>query len=54
MPDTKPRIVANLTYYSNCMPYIKKDGVRFATIDRIKYKLYQSINKHIVVRILSS
>jgi hypothetical protein len=43
LPSIKPRVVVRYTQYSNCMPYIKHKGLRFATIDRIKYILYQSI-----------
>ena len=42
-PNIKPRIVAKLTKYTNCMPYIQSKGIRYATIERIKYILYQSI-----------
>lgn len=43
LPSIKPRVLVRYTQYSSCMPYIKHKGLRYATIDRIKYILYQSI-----------
>ena len=43
LPNIKPRVITRYTQYTSCMPYIKHKGIRYATIDRIKYILYQSI-----------
>jgi hypothetical protein len=43
LPNTKPRVIVRYTQYTTCMPYIRHKGLRYATIDRIKYILYQSI-----------
>lgn len=43
LPDTNPRVIVRYTQYTTCMPYLRHKGLRYATIDRIKYILYQSI-----------
>ena len=39
----KHNYIATFTDYENCMPYIQYDGVRYVTVDRMKFLLYKSV-----------
>ena len=32
------------TYHTSCMPYVQSNGIRYATIDRLKYILYRAVS----------
>ena len=39
----KHNYIATFTDYENCMPYVQYDGVRYVTVDRMKFLLYKSV-----------
>ena len=35
--------IIKFTYHSTCMPYVQSKGIRYVTIDRLKYNLYRAV-----------
>ena len=40
------------TFVTECMPYLQYDGVRYATIDRLKYLYYRAVSLPKVVQFI--
>jgi hypothetical protein len=43
--------IIKFTYNSTCMPYIQSKGVRYVTIDRLKYNLYRALSLNEVFKL---
>ena len=39
----KHNYIATFTDYENCMPYVQYNGVRYVTVDRMKFLLYKAV-----------